>query len=732
MRHAATWMLAVLFLLDGSLAFSQSSSTTNSRALTYYLVQIRPGQVIEMHEVGFALIRRVPQFRVGTPSEWWLVFWSPQELSEAIARFGVSAVPLASANSEFAAAGADPLSVGYGCSPEPIADPYTFCAYNLVTDRCPRSILEELNNVPSDYPPLDPLNPVPYAEVLSIGTTPTQGLPIKAVRVGKIGAPTQVPQLLVLGGQHAREWVGVEMAIRIFRYYAQGYRDDLPGFRALLSDRAVVVLPVANPEGYDYTFSPDPNTRMWRKNRNPACDGFLGIDVQRNFNFDWGQPGMSTICSAETYLGPFASSEPETVAIRNLIANFGLPGSFKTAFVVNNHSYGNLTLFTDGFSDGFNICTTTSNCSAADLGALISLAGTELNPMLRDEQSSTPYFVGQSHRGLYAASGTQFADTHHGSLPGGAENAMGVLVELTNTDCNFKAEHLPPIQVDDLYNIYQTYIHHLLQSTPGLADKSWFDSAVGPFTLPHVHRRNPAVEHPQFRVAARKTFPAISIIPISFQPGTTVPDTVLGGVAYRQWQWLNPSEPYLFPHEIEICSDTQVCQVATLDGRIGAGGAFSDLCSMSGFTRNGWSLVPYSGGGPADHCYWTLTASGSRPWRVTKYPVDLGLTHGNRLVYSFWRDDGKVTSARLIVSSNGFVGCSETNYGTCRVVRSYPLAHSIQFAQQDKMFRTEVFDISDFDNQPNVQVRFEVTETTSSVQPLFKVYDIHIAGWRDY
>ncbi len=70
------------------------------------------------------------------------------------------------------------------------------------------------------------------------------------------------------------------------------------------------ILPIANPDGYEYTWSNQSNTniRLWRKNRNVTClDGAInydtrppdsdcvGVDLNRNFDFHWN--GINLVLS---------------------------------------------------------------------------------------------------------------------------------------------------------------------------------------------------------------------------------------------------------------------------------------------------------------------------------------------------------------------------------------------------------------------------------------------------
>ena len=83
-------------------------------------------------------------------------------------------------------------------------------------------------------------------------------------------------------------------------------------------------LVVANPDGFNFTFSQDPNKRTHRKNRRSVgCqaenDGKGdGVDLNRNFpvGFNNNSSVQDDHCS-KTYPGPNPFSEPETRAIRN-------------------------------------------------------------------------------------------------------------------------------------------------------------------------------------------------------------------------------------------------------------------------------------------------------------------------------------------------------------------------------------------------------------------------------
>ena len=61
------------------------------------------------------------------------------------------------------------------------------------------------------------------------------------------------------------------------------------------------ILPLVNPDGYEYSHSSD---RLWRKNRRPPPAGKVcpGVDLNRNFDVGYGL-GASTNPCEEVYQG---------------------------------------------------------------------------------------------------------------------------------------------------------------------------------------------------------------------------------------------------------------------------------------------------------------------------------------------------------------------------------------------------------------------------------------------
>ena len=103
------------------------------------------------------------------------------------------------------------------------------------------------------------------SKLISIGKT-VQGQDIVALKVSKDARTLKdgkKPAVLYMSAQHAREWITPEMTRRLARYVLDQYGSSAAITR-LVNRHELWFVPVANPDGYDFTFQPD--QRLWRKN----------------------------------------------------------------------------------------------------------------------------------------------------------------------------------------------------------------------------------------------------------------------------------------------------------------------------------------------------------------------------------------------------------------------------------------------------------------------------------
>ncbi|XP_059476371.1 carboxypeptidase B1-like isoform X2 [Neocloeon triangulifer] len=128
---------------------------------------------------------------------------------------------------------------------------------------------------------------------------------------------------------HAREWMAPPVCLKTIMELLDNYNVN----KELLDLADWWIVPVANPDGYVYSFEKD---RFWRKNRKinfpSPC---LGVDPNRNYDFYWGGENVSDPCSL-TYPGTGPFSEKESRAVGNQL----LAQSGNIAIYLAIHSYG--------------------------------------------------------------------------------------------------------------------------------------------------------------------------------------------------------------------------------------------------------------------------------------------------------------------------------------------------------------------------------------------------------
>lgn len=164
------------------------------------------------------------------------------------------------------------------------------------------------------------------ASLHGIGSS-LDGRTIWALRIGKqSGTP-----MLINGTLHAREWIAAMVSTCVADRLVREY-DTNPEIRAFVDRTDLWIVPVANPDGYQYSWSTD---RYWRKNRRERH----GVDLNRNFSVAWGGGGSSSRKSAQDYRGAYAFSEPESAALRDLGKRAGIK------LHIDFHAYGQLLLY---------------------------------------------------------------------------------------------------------------------------------------------------------------------------------------------------------------------------------------------------------------------------------------------------------------------------------------------------------------------------------------------------
>ena len=238
------------------------------------------------------------------------------------------------------------------------------------------------------------------AHVENIGTS-VEGRPLLALKIGAADDAPSRPNVLFMATYHAREWAATEMALRLIKHLVANRHQRTD---SLVAGRDIWILPVVNPDGYQYTFTAD---RFWRKNRRRNSNGTFGVDLNRNHAFKWGLDnlGSSPNPASEVYRGSAPESEPEIRAIA------AFHEAHPPVLSVSYHTFTGLILYPPGHEFGK---------LPNDLGIFRALAGTDVQPAVRDRLpgSNRDHYHPAPGWNLYPTNGeyTDWAYARHGSL----------------------------------------------------------------------------------------------------------------------------------------------------------------------------------------------------------------------------------------------------------------------------------------------------------------------------
>ncbi|KAK0424097.1 hypothetical protein QR680_008501 [Steinernema hermaphroditum] len=195
-----------------------------------------------------------------------------------------------------------------------------------------------MNEIERNYPNM--------AKVFTLGVT-YEGRAIKGIKIGSPVTDTSKRIVWIDGGMHAREWAAIHTALWFIDQLIANYGVD-PQITGYVDTLNFYITPVVNPDGFEYSRSEaNPQTRFWRKNRGEQickkdrwrrerCCG--GVDLNRNFDFHFGETGSSEDLCSEIYQGKSAFSEPESRAVRDKMFSAELYGKVDAFITLHTYS----------------------------------------------------------------------------------------------------------------------------------------------------------------------------------------------------------------------------------------------------------------------------------------------------------------------------------------------------------------------------------------------------------
>lgn len=294
-------------------------------------------------------------------------------------------------------------------------------------------ILREIESLQQRFPTL--------VQRIQIGTTAGRQQPIYAVKVSKdVKRFDGRPAILIDGCHHSNEVLGAEICTAALHELVEQYGMDTDITR-WVDMFQIYIIPVVNVDGHDIVSSgQDPR---WRKNaRDTDGNGMLnfpdGIDINRNYDFNWAHGGSDEPNSGR-YRGPMPFSEPEPRAL----ATFAQQKRFVLS--ITYHSQGEVIFYPWNWGGR----------KAPDDALLTEMARGLAGsiPTMRGDTSYKAEYgagtVGQSYPWLYGRLGT-----------------LDFIVETGNG-----ASIFPPHEVEGIVKANLKGIHYMLRRAegPGLA-----------------------------------------------------------------------------------------------------------------------------------------------------------------------------------------------------------------------------------------------------------------------
>uniref|UniRef100_A0A182PLQ5 Zinc carboxypeptidase A 1 n=1 Tax=Anopheles epiroticus TaxID=199890 RepID=A0A182PLQ5_9DIPT len=231
-----------------------------------------------------------------------------------------------------------------------------------------------------------------FPSIMSVETI-GQSYEDRDIKAVKISYKEGNPGIFIESNIHAREWITSATVTWLINEFLTS---TAPEVRELAENYDWYIVPVANPDGLNYTKT---TNRLWRKNRYPHSVLCYGVDMNRNFPGHWMEGGASPIPCSDVYAGPAAGSEIETQHLMNYFISI----KDKAKAYLSFHSYGQYILFPYGHA---NAEYSENYYDMMEMGEAAAVA--------IYERFSTPYEIGTTADVLYIASGAS-PDWAHGT-----------------------------------------------------------------------------------------------------------------------------------------------------------------------------------------------------------------------------------------------------------------------------------------------------------------------------
>ncbi len=225
-----------------------------------------------------------------------------------------------------------------------------FACYSTVAET-----FQKMQQLEADQPDLVELVDIGDSwEKIQNGTT---GEDLRVIKITNENIKADKPILFMASSIHAREYTTAELNTRFAQYLVANYGVDAD-VTWILDNHEIHLSLITNPDGRKLAQT----GILWRKNtNNNHCpnSNARGVDLNRNYPFQWGIGGSNNACS-DVFYGSSEGSEPEVSAqmayLRGLFAdkrgpdpNDAAPADTPGIFV-DIHSFSQLILWPWGYT----------------------------------------------------------------------------------------------------------------------------------------------------------------------------------------------------------------------------------------------------------------------------------------------------------------------------------------------------------------------------------------------
>ncbi len=248
-----------------------------------------------------------------------------------------------------------------------------------------QGIINQMYDIASTYPAI-----ARVVDITSEFNSPAtyEGRHIFGIKISdNVDTDEDEESILFVSNEHAREVGTHVISLYVIDKLIKNYGSDTQ-ITSIVNNNEIWVIPVLNPDGYEYVFNVN---NMWRKNRRVFSDGGTGADLNRNSSIGWDDScsGSSDV-NWPTYKGPSPFSEAETQTIKNLYEAL------------------NFSKYLDFHSYGREIITSYSTCTSHPYSYWLQYQGDQLSAKFGYNTTRAPSASGEIYQWILSKGAFSF------------------------------------------------------------------------------------------------------------------------------------------------------------------------------------------------------------------------------------------------------------------------------------------------------------------------------------